>query len=401
MKNAYIFDSLRTPLGKGTVNGSLYEVKSIDLLGNLLRSLQKNLQLDTSLVNDAIIGCVSPIGEQGYNIAKAALLHVGWAHTVSGLQINRFGASGLESLNLAAMKVRSGWEELIVAGGVESMSRTPIGSDGGSLLYDPAIINSVHYLPQGVAADLIATIEAFSREEIDQYALRSHQLALEATHKGYFKESIIPIHDSNGLLLLDSDENIRPDTTLEGLAQLQPSFIERGKSGFNEMAIQKFPELEKVNHVHTAGNSSGIVDGASIVLIGSKEAGKAIGIKPKVKITSVSTISVDPTSMLTGAAPAALKALDSAGMQPEDIDLWECSESFSAVALKFMKDLNLSPEKLNVNGGTIALGHPMGATGSILIGHLIDELVRRDLNTGLVTMGSGAGIGVATIIERV
>lgn len=401
MKNAYVYETLRTPRGKGTSKGKLYEVKAVDLLGYLLKGLKEKLQLDTHLVNDAIIGCVSPVDEQGYNIAKGSLLQAGWADNVSGLQINRFGASGQESINLAAMKVKSGWEDLVIAGGVESMSRIPLGSDGGALLYDPATINKVNYLPQGVAADLVATIEGFSREDVDQYALRSHELAVQAFENSWLNQSIIPILDKNGLVLLEEDESIHLNSTIEGLRQLATSFETIGKQGFDEMAIQKFPYLETINHVHTAGNSSGIVDGAAIVLVGSKEAGKMANIKPKAKVVSLCTTSADPTLMLTGSTLAAQKALERVGMTSKDIDLWECTESFAAVALKFQRDLEIPADRFNVNGGTIAFGHPLGATGAMLMGNLLDELIRRDLNVGLVASGAGGGMGVATIIERV
>ncbi len=401
MRNAYIYESMRTPRGRGRSSGALYELKPIDLLGALLRSLQKRLDLPTELVEDAIIGCVSPVDDQGYNIGKSALLHAGWSDHISGLQLNRFCASGLESVNLAAMKVRSGWGELILAGGLESMSRVPIGSDGGPLIDDPEVINKINYLPQGVAADLIATIEGFEREVLDQYALRSQQLAFHAQQAGYFDRSIIPIHDRNGLVILNQDEHLRPDTTLEKLAKLPPAFESAGREGFDEVALHKYPYVEKIHHLHTAGNTSGIVDGAALILIGSKEMAKAIGAQPRAKVVAAANVSVDPTIMLSGPAPAAQKALAQAGMEKKNIDLWECNEAFASVVLKFQKEMDLDPERVNVNGGAIALGHPLGATGSMLLGGLLDELERRDLQTGLVTLCAGGGMGVATIIERV
>lgn len=399
MAEAYIFDALRTPRGKGKTSGALYEVKPTDLLAIILKSLQKRQQLDTGLVDDVIIGCVTPIDDQGYNIAKAAALHAGWRH-VSGVQINRYCASGLEAVNLAAVKVRSGWEKLVVAGGVESMSRVPMGSDGGALLYDPEIIIGVNYLPQGIAADLIATMEGFNRAQLDEYALSSQRRADTAQQNGYYEPSIIPIHDRNGLLILDKDESLRPNTTIDSLIQLRPAFSKLGKQGFDQMALHSFPELTGIQHLHTAGNSSGIVDGASLVLVGSKDMEKALG-APRAVIKSAATVAVDPTTMLTGPAAAAQKALRQAGMEADDIDLWECNEAFAAVVLKFLNDMKLSQEVVNVNGGAIALGHPLGATGAMLLGTLLDELERRDLSTGLVTLCVGGGMGVATIIERV
>ncbi|MEL7119151.1 MAG: acetyl-CoA C-acetyltransferase [Bacteroidota bacterium] len=400
MSEAYIYEAFRTPRGKGNSRGSLYEVKPVDLLSTLLEYLQKKIHLDTKLVGDAIIGCVSPTDDQGYNIAKAALLHSNWDQSVSGLQLNRFCASGLESVNLAAMKIKSGWEHLVLAGGVESMSRVPIGSDGGALLYDPELINQVHYLPQGISADLIATLERFDRETLDSYALRSQQLAFQAQENGYFDQSIVPILDQNGLVILSKDEHLRPTTSIEALTGLKPAFENMGKEGFDQMALHKYPFLEKIHHLHTAGNSSGIVDGASIVLVGSEHAQQVLGVKPKAKILAGSTVSVDPTIMLTGPAPAAQKALEIAGMKKEDIDLWECNEAFASVVLKFQKEMDLPLDVINVNGGAIAMGHPLGATGAMLLGTIVDELERRDLTTGLVTLCVGGGMGVATIIER-
>ena len=400
MAEAYIFDALRTPRGKGKSSGSLYEVKPTDLLAIILKSLQERQQLDSALVDDIIIGCVTPIDDQGYNIAKVAALHAGW-HQVSGVQINRYCASGLEAVNMAAVKIRSGWEKLVVAGGVESMSRVPMGSDGGALLYDPEIIIGVNYLPQGIAADLIATMEGFNRTQLDEYALSSQRRALSAQQNGYYETSIIPIHDRNGLLILDKDEFLRPQTTIDTLSQLRPAFSKQGRQGFDQMALHRYPELTSIEHHHTAGNSSGIVDGASLVLIGSKDMEKPLGRKPRAVIKSAATVAVDPTIMLTGPVPAAQKALRQAGMEAGDIDLWECNEAFAAVVLKFLNDMNLSQEVVNVNGGAIALGHPLGATGAMLLGTLLDELERRDLSTGLVTLCVGGGMGVATIIERV
>jgi acetyl-CoA C-acetyltransferase len=401
MSEAYIYDALRTPRAKGKSSGSFYELKPIYLLSTVLQALEERNALDTARVDDVILGCVGPINDQGFNIAKAAVMHAGWSDQVGGMQINRYCASGLESVNLAAMKVKSGWDQLIVAGGTESMSRVPMGSDGGALLHDPEVISQLNYVPQGISADLIATMGGFSRQAVDEYAWQSQQRAAQATEAGYFKASLIPIHDQNGLLILDRDELIRPDTDLEQLCRLPAAFASLGAKGFDAMALHKYPEVEKINHVHTAGNASGIVDGAALVLIGSKEAGKAMHLKPRARIVSASNISVEPTIMLTGPVPAAKKALKRAGMQASDIDLWECNEAFAAVVLHFLQEMDLDPVLVNVNGGAIAMGHPLGATGAMLLGTLLDELERRDLQTGLVTLCVGGGMGVATVIERV
>ncbi len=401
MKTAYIYDSVRTPRGKGKASGALYQVKPINLLKDTLAAIQTRNHLDTSEVSDAIIGCVSPVGGQGYNIAKSALLYANWSHQTSGMQINRFCTSGLEAVNTAATKVAIGHEHLIVAGGVESMSRVPLRSDGGALINDPEVINSVRYLPQGVAADLIASLNGYSREQLDSYALQSHEKANQAQREGYFKQSIIPVKDQNGLVILDHDEHIRLDTTMEQLAQLTPSFQFAGDYGYETMALQVYPQLEQLHYVHTAGNSSGIVDGAALMLIGSEEIGKQYDWTPRAKITAHAIAGSDPTIMLTGTIPATKKVLEQAGMKVEDIDLWECNEAFAAVVYAFQSAFNMDFDRINVNGGAIAMGHPLGATGTILLGTLLDELERRDLKTGLVTMCAGGGMGVATIIERV
>jgi len=398
---AYIFDAVRTPRGKGKSRGSLYEVKPIELLGTLLSAIEKRNDLDTSQVNDLLIGCVTPVGDQGYNIAKAALLYAKWSDGVSGMQLNRYCASGLEAVNLAATKVMAGTDDLVLAGGVESMSRSPMASDGGALLFDPEVIAKTNHVPQGISADLIASLNSFSREDVDAFALRSQQLAEQAWESGYFEKSIVPIHDRNGLLILEKDEHIRPNSTMESLAKLQPVFSKIGESGFDDMALQKYPTIEKINHVHTAGNSSGIVDGASLVLVGSKEKGKALSLNPRAKIRAMANVSVEPTIMLTGPAPASKKALKNAGMNISDIDSSEINEAFSSDVLHFKNEMNLPDEKINVNGGAIAMGHPLGATGGMLLGTVLDELERRDLNTGLITLCVGGGMGIATIIERV
>ncbi len=401
MTQAYIFDAVRTPRGKGKSGGALYEVKPISLLVSVLTALQKRCQLDTAQVEDAIIGCVTPVQDQGFNIAKAALLQAGWHQHVSGMQINRYCASGLEAINLAATKIQTGSADLMVAGGIESMSRVPMGSDGGALLFDPEVITQTNYIPQGVAADLIATIEHFSRDMLDEYALQSQQKAAQAWQKGYFAPSIIPIFDANGLLILDSDEIIRPNISLEKLKALPPAFAALSAMGFEAMALRRYPLIERIQHLHTAGNSSGIVDGACVVLLGNKEKGIASGLRPRARIRAMANAGVEPTIMLTGPSPASKKALQIAGMQSSDIDLWECNEAFASVVLKFQRDLEIDSEKLNVNGGAIAMGHPLGATGAMLLNILLDELERRDLNTGLVTLCAGGGMGIATIIERV
>lgn len=401
MTEAYIYDALRTPRGKGKPGGALYEVRPIQLLQSVLQALQKRTQLNTALVDDVLIGCVSPVDDQGYNLAKAAILFAGWEYSAGGMQINRFCASGLEAVNLAATKVRSGWDECIVAGGVESMSRVPMGSDMGPLLYDPEVIHAVKYIPQGIAADLIATREAFSREELDHYALQSHQRAQRAWEQGCFTDSIVPIYDQNGLLILERDEYLHEHTTLDALAALPPSFQDYGGWGFDHMARTKFPEVAHIAHVHTAGNSSGIVDGAALVLIGTEATGKKAGLTPRARIRAAANVSVDPTLMLTGAVPAAEKALARAGLRPKDIDLWECNEAFASVVLHFQQHFDLADDILNVHGGAIALGHPLGATGAMLLGKLLTELERRELKTGLISLCVGGGMGVATIIERV
>ncbi len=401
MKEAYIFDAVRTPRGKGKSSGSLHEVKPIDLLKTLFDALKERLNLDTSQVEDVILGCVTPIHEQGGNIAKAAAYYSGWGQSVAGMQINRFCASGLESVNLAAMKVRSGWEDMIVAGGIESMSRIQMGTDGGAMMYDPIVSTQINYVPQGVAADLIATKEGFTRERLDEYAFQSQQRAAFAIEKGYFNKSIIPVTDNNDLLILNHDEFVRPKTTLEGLASLKAAFKEIGEMGFDEVALNRYPMVEQIFHRHTAGNSSGIVDGAALVLIGSLEKGKALGLKPRARIVSAAVSGAEPTVMLEGPTPATEKALAKAQMTKKDIDLWEMNEAFAAPVLKFQQDFDIDNEILNVNGGAIALGHPLGATGAILLGTILDELERQDKSTGLVTLCVGGGMGVSTIIERV
>ncbi|MEM0992052.1 MAG: acetyl-CoA C-acetyltransferase [Bacteroidota bacterium] len=401
LQNAYIYDTVRTPRGKGKHSGALYQVKPIDLLVTTLRAIAQRNNLSTDLVSDAIIGCVSPVGDQGYNIAKTALLYAGWSDHICGMQLNRFCTSGLEAVNLAAMKIATGYESLVLAGGVESMSRVPLRSDGGPLINDPEVINKVQYLPQGVAADLIASLEGFSRQQLDEYALQSHQRAHLAWRDNRFQASIIPVKDKNGIVILDRDEHIRPNTNVEQLSELRPAFQLAGELGYESMVLQKYPELAALQHYHTAGNSSGMVDGAALMLLGNEAVGTSNDWQARARIRSYAIAADEPTIMLTGTIPAAQKALANAGMRKADIDLWECNEAFAAAAIKFQQAMNIEAEKFNVNGGAIAMGHPLGATGTILLGKLLDELERQDLQTGLVTLCAGGGMGVATIIERV
>ncbi len=401
-REAYIFDALRTPRGRGKKSGSLYEVAPIELLATLFKELQERHNLDTSQVDDVVLGCVTPIGDQGADIARTAVLYADWDVDIPGMQINRFCASGLEAVNLAAMKVRSGWEELVVAGGVESMSRVPMGSDGGAMMFDPEVSRKIHFVPQGIGADLIATIEGFTRHELDQFAVRSQQRAANAVKQGYFDRSIVPIRDQNNLLILAQDEHIRPETTVETLGSLQPAFLAMGEMGFDAIALKAYPEVGHINHIHTAGNSSGIVDGAAVVLVGSRDKGEALGLKPRARIVSTGLVGTDPTIMLIGPGPASKKALKQARMNVKDIDLFEVNEAFASVVLRFMRDLGIEgTDNLNVNGGAIALGHPLGATGAMLLGTVLDELERADLQTALITLCVGGGMGIATIIERV
>ncbi|MDP1687042.1 acetyl-CoA C-acetyltransferase [Hydrogenophaga sp.] len=401
MSEAFLFDAVRTPRGKGKKDGSLHEVKPIDLLAGVLTHLQQRNGFDTAAVDDVVMGVVSPIGEQGSVIAKVAALKAGWDWRCSGVQLNRFCASGLEAVNMAAMKVKSGWEDLVVAGGVESMSRVPIGSDGGAWAQDPATNSDTLFVPQGIGADLIATLEGFSRDDVDAFALESQKRAAAARAAGYFKGSIVPVTDFLGQTILMEDEFIKPHTTLEGLAALKPAFEQLGGMGFDSVALQRYPQVERIHHVHHAGNSSGIVDGATAVLIGSEAAGKTHGLTPRARIVSVALSGADPTIMLTGPMPAARKALAKAGLTIDQIDLFEVNEAFAAVPMKFMKELGVPHEKVNVNGGAIAMGHPLGATGAMILGTLVDELHRRQLRYGLATLCVGGGMGIATIVERV
>ena len=401
MSEAYIIDAIRTPRGKGKKDGSLYEVKPITLLTTLLNELKNRHDLDTSKVDDIVLGCVTPIGDQGSDIAKTAAIAAGWSNDVAGVQINRFCASGLEAVNMAAQKVRSGWEDIVVAGGVESMSRVPMGSDGGPWALDPETNMSAEFIPQGIGADLIATLDGYSRQDVDTFAENSQKKAAAAEENGYFKQSIITVKDKAGVTILAHDEFIKPNTTAESLAKLNPSFTMMGQMGFDAIALQKYPEVGQINHVHHAGNSSGIVDGAALVLIASEKAVKEYGLKPRAKILSTALVGSDPTIMLTGPAPAARKALEKAGLSIEDIDLFEVNEAFAAVVMRFMTELKVDPTKVNVNGGAIAMGHPLGATGAMILGTLLDELERQGKKRGLATLCVGGGMGIATIIELV
>ncbi len=401
MTEAFIYDAIRTPRGKGKKDGSLHEVKPVNLLAGVLTDLQQRNGFDTAAVDDVVMGVVSPVGEQGSVIAKVAALKAGWDFRASGVQVNRFCASGLEAVNMAAQKVRSGWEELVVAGGVESMSRVPIGADGGAWAQDPETNSATLFVPQGVGADLIATIEGFSRSDVDAFALQSQQRAAKARAAGYFANSVVPVKDFLGQTILGEDEFIKPHTTLEGLASLKPAFEQLGGMGFDAVALQRYPQVERIHHVHHAGNSSGIVDGAAAVLVGSEAAGKTHGLKPRARVVAAALSGADPTIMLTGPMPAARKALAKAGMTVDQIDLFEVNEAFAAVVMRFMKEMKVPHEKVNVNGGAIAMGHPLGATGAMILGTLIDELHRRKLRYGLATLCVGGGMGIATIVERV
>jgi acetyl-CoA C-acetyltransferase len=399
---AFVYDALRTPRGKGKKNGSLHEVKPIDLVVGLLDAVkERNPGLDPERVDDVVLGVVTPIGDQGSDIAKTAALAAGYPDTVGGVQLNRFCASGLEAVNQAASRVRSGFEDLILAGGVESMSRVPMGSDGGAWAMDPRTAFDTSFVPQGIGADLIATLGGWTREDVDAYAVESQARAAKAQANGYFDRSLVPVKDMNGLTVLDKDEFIRPGTTVESLAGLKPSFADIGEQGgFDHVALEKYHWVEKIDHVHHAGNSSGIVDGAALMAIGSEQVGADLGLTPRARIVSTAVSGADSTIMLTGPAPATRKALAKAQMSVEDIDLFEMNEAFAAVVMRFMQDMGVPHEKVNVNGGAIAMGHPLGATGAMILGTLIDELERRDQRFGLATLCVGGGMGVATIVER-
>ncbi|MCO8045783.1 acetyl-CoA C-acetyltransferase [Acinetobacter bohemicus] len=401
MSEAYIIDAIRTPRGKGKKDGALHEVKPISLLTTLLNELQQRHHLDTAQVDDIVLGCVTPVGDQGADIAKTAAIAAGWDNDVAGVQINRFCASGLEAVNLAAQKVRSGWEDLVVAGGVESMSRVAMGSDGGPWALDPETNMACDFIPQGIGADLIASIDGYSRADVDQFAEQSQKKAAAAQAQGYFNKSIIPVKDKAGVVILEQDEFIKPNTTAEALSTLNPSFAMMGQMGFDAIALQKYPEVGSIQHVHHAGNSSGIVDGAAVVLVASEQAVQQHNLKPRAKILATALVGADPTIMLTGPAPAARKALAKAGLTVDDIDLFEVNEAFAAVVLRFIHEMKVDPAKVNVNGGAIAMGHPLGATGAMILGTLLDELERQGKKRGLATLCVGGGMGIATIIELV
>ena len=402
MTEAYIYDAIRTPRGRGKKDGSLHTVKPIDLVVGLIHEIKARFpNMDPALIDDVVMGIVSPLGDQGGVLPKIAALKAGLPETVSGLQVNRFCASGLEAVNLATQKVRSGMEDLVLAGGVEVMSRVPMGSDGTPWAMDPETNYETGFIPQGIGADLIATIEGFSRRDVDEFAASSQNRAAAAWDKGYFAKSVVPVKDMNGLVVLDRDEHVRAGTTADTLAGLNPSFAMMGEiGGFSAVALQKYHWVEKIDHVHTPGNSSGIVDGATLVLIGSKEIGAKIGAKPRGRIVATAVSGADPTIMLTGPAPASFKALAKAGMKVSDIDLFEINEAFASVAMRYMKDMGISHDITNVNGGSIAMGHPLGATGAMIVGTVLDELERRNKRFGLCTLCVGAGMGIATIVER-
>ena len=400
-ETAYIYDAIRTPRGKGKKDGSLHEVKPVALAAGLLKELQRRHDLDTQRVDDVVLGCVSPAGEQGGDIAKTVVQFAEWDESVAGVQLDRFCASGLEAVNIAAQKIASGWEDLVVAGGVESMSRVPMGAAGGAWLNDPEINIHDGAVPQGVGADTIATIEGWSREDVDAFAMESQQRAAHAQDNGYFDKSVVPVKDLNGVTILAQDEFIKPNTTMDGLAGLRASFAPMGAMGFDDLMLRKYPHLPAITHVHTPGNSSGIVDGASAVLIGSEQIGKDLGLQPRGRIVATAVLATDPTIMLIGPGPAAKKVLAKAGMTTADIDLFEINEAFASVAMRFMKDLDISHDVTNVNGGAIAMGHPLGATGAMLVSTMLDELERRNKKRALLALCVGGGQGIATIIERV
>jgi acetyl-CoA C-acetyltransferase len=400
---AFIYEAIRTPRGRGKETGSLHGTKPISLVVGLIDEMRRrHPDLDPNQIDDLVLGVVSPIGDQGADIARTAAILAGLPDTVAGVQLNRFCASGLEAVNTAAQKVRSGWDQLVLAGGVESMSRVAMGSDGGAWAMDPETSYETYYVPQGVGADLIATIEGFSRDDVDEYALGSQERAAKAWSGGYFTKSVVPVVDRNGLVVLDHDEHMRPQTTMDSLGKLKPAFAAVGEAGgFDAVALQKYHWVESINHVHHAGNSSGIVDGAALLLVGSERAGADAGLTPRARVVATATTGADPTIMLTGPTPATRKVLATAGLTIADIDLFELNEAFASVVLKYIKDLNLPVDKVNVNGGAIAMGHPLGATGAMLVGTVVDELERRDARRALVTLCIGGGMGVATIIERV
>jgi len=402
MTDAFILDAVRSPRGRGRPDGALHSITPIQLAAQTLGALRDRTSLDTSQVDDVILGCVTPVGEQGADIARIATLAAGYAESVPGKQLNRFCASGLEAVNTAAGQVMSGQSDLVIGGGVEHMSRVTMGMDGGAWAIDPAVAFPLHFIPQGISADLIATLEGFTREQVDAYAVESQRRAAHAQAAGYFERSLFPVKDVIGEVALAKDEYLRPGTSMADLAKLKPAFEMLGEQGgFTAVALQRYPEVESIHHVHTAGNSSGIVDGAAAVLVGSRKAAKKAGLTPRARIRAFASSGSEPTIMLTGPAPSARKALKRAGMKPQDIDLWEINEAFASVVLRFIRDMGLTMDNVNVNGGAIALGHPLGATGAVILGMVLDELERRNLSTALVTLCVGGGMGTATIVERV
>ena len=402
MTEALIFDHVRTPRGRGKPGGALNEVTPIALATQALAAIRDRNDLDTSRVDDVVMGCVAPLGEQGANMARVAAINADYATTAPGKQVHRFCASGLEAVNAASAQVMAGQSDLCIGGGAESMSRVPMSSDGGAWISDPSVATKTHFVPQGISADLVATLYGFSREDVDAYAVASQSRAARAWDSGYFARSVIPVRDQLGMEILERDEHMRPGTTTDDLAKLRPSFATMGSSlGFDSIALRRYPEVERIEHVHHAGNSSGIVDGAAAVLIGNKAAGKQLGLKPRARIVGFASIGSEPTIMLTGPGPSARKALNRCGMAANDIDLFELNEAFAAVVLWFMQDLDIPHDRINVNGGAIAMGHPLGATGAMILGTVLDELERRDRNTALIALCVGAGMGTATIIERV
>ena len=400
-ETAYIYDAIRTPRSKGKADGTLNEVKPIDLVTTLLVEMQARHDLDTSRVDDVMLGCVAPVKEQGAVLPKIALQKAGWSERVAGAQVNRFCASGLDTFNTAAAKVASGWEDLVCAGGYESMSRVPMGADGGPFAEDPETNIQTGFVPQGIGADLIATMEGWSRDDVDAFAMESQKRAAHARDSGWFDKSVVPVKDVNGLTILRRDDFIKPDTDMQVLGSLKASFAGPGAMGYDAIALSKYPEVERINHVHTPGNSSGIVDGASLVMVGNAKIGKELGLTPRGRVVSVALTATDPTIMLTGPGPASVKALAKAGLTIDDIDLVEINEAFASVALRLQRDLNVPDEKLNVVGGAIAMGHPLGATGGCLVSTMLDELERRNLKRALICMCVGGGMGIASIIERV
>jgi len=402
MTDCYIYDAVRTPRGRGRVDGSLHEVTTLELATQALRAVRDRNTLDTRSVDDVVLGCVDPVGEAGADIARIAVLNAEYADSVSGVQINRFCASGLEAVNIAAAQIMAGQSAMTIGGGVESMSRVGMGASGGAWPVDPKIALKSYFTPQGVSADLIATLDGFSRDEVDAYAVESQCRAARAWDNGYFRKSVVPVTDILGQVLLDRDEHMRPETTMQSLAALNPSFAQMGEfAGFDAVAIQRYPQVEKINHVHHAGNSSGIVDGAAAVLLATKEAGEAAGLKPRARVKAFASIGSEPAIMLTGPGLVAEKILKRAGMNKNDINLYELNEAFASVVLRFMRVLDIPHDKINANGGAIAMGHPLGATGAMLVGTLLDEMERRDVETGMVLLCVGAGMGTATILERV